>query len=274
MKQEIVFIHGAWLSSRSWENYMEFFGKAGYEVSAPEWPRKEGDVEELRETSDQLVGLGVAEIVDHYDGLIRGMAETPILIGHSFGGLFVQLLLDRGLASAGVAMDPASPKGVLRIAPSSIKAAGPALDHPSSRHGTVTLTEEQFHYGFTNTFESDAATEAYERYAVPETGRIFFEAGFANFSLHSPLKLDYGNNDRAPLLLVAADEDHTIPAGTVEANYKKYRHSTARTDILTFEGRSHLHMVEDGWEDVAESIIQWLMSVADIGSNEANHATA
>src|SRR5271170_1061055 len=225
MKQKIVFIHGAWLSSRSWENYMNFFAQAGYDVVAPEWPRKEGDVEELRESSEELVGLGVAEIVDHYDLLIREMSEAPILIGHSFGGLFVQLLLDRGLGSAGVALDPASPKGVLRVAPSSIKAAGPALNHPSSRHGTVTLTQEQFNYGFTNTFESEAASRAYERYAVPETGRIFFEAGFANFSLHSPLTLDYDNNDRAPLLLVAADEDHTIPTGTVEANYKKYRHS-------------------------------------------------
>jgi len=266
MSQQMVLIHGAWLSARSWENYVDYFGKLGYEVSAPEWPRKEGDVEELREDSSGLAGLGVAEIVDHYDGLIRGMDAAPVIMGHSFGGLFVQLLLDRGLGCAGIALDPASPKGVLRIAPSSLKAAGPAINHPSARHGVVTLTPEQFNYGFTNTFEPEAAAQAYERYAVPETGRIFFQAGFANFALHSPLKVDYENSERAPLLFVAGDNDHTIPAGTVESNYKKYRHSSARTDILTLEGRSHFHMVQEGWEEVAASIEQWLCTVKD-GSN-------
>jgi pimeloyl-ACP methyl ester carboxylesterase len=261
MAEKLILIHGAWLSARSWENYLAYFGELGYEVTAPEWPRKHGDVEELREDTSELAGLGVAEIVDHYDTLISTMDSPPVLVGHSFGGLFVQLLLARGLGKAGVALDPASPKGVLRIAPSSLKAAGPAINHPKTRHGVVTLTAEQFNYGFTNTFTPEAAAEAYDRYAVPETGRIFFEAGFANFALHSPLALDYDSDDRAPLLFVAGGEDHTIPAGTVQANVRKYRHSAARTDLLEFPGRSHLHMVGAGWEEIATAIGSWLTEV-------------
>ena len=109
----IMFIHGAWLSARSWENFSEFFEARGYDVSAPEWPRKEGDVEELREATDEIEGLGLTEIVDHYEEQIQGFDEPPILIGHSFGGLIVELLLDRGLGRAGVAMSPAPPKGIL-----------------------------------------------------------------------------------------------------------------------------------------------------------------
>ena len=261
MAEQMILIHGAWLSARSWENYIAFFSARGYDVSAPEWPRKHGDVEELREDTSELAGLGVAEIVDYYDELIRAMDAPPVLIGHSFGGLFVQLLLARGLGRAGVALDPASPKGVLRIAPSSLKAAGPAINHPKSRHGVVTLTAEQFNYGFTNTFGAEEAAVAFERYAVPETGRIFFEAGFANFALHSPLTVDYDNDDRAPLLFVAADDDHTIPPETVKSNVKKYRHSAARTDLLEFSGRSHLHMVQEGWEEIAAAIGSWLTEV-------------
>jgi pimeloyl-ACP methyl ester carboxylesterase len=261
MSEHMILIHGAWLSARSWENYVGYFRGKGYDVSAPEWPRKHGDVEALRADTDELAGLGVAEIVDHYDAIIRALDAPPILIGHSFGGLFVQLLLDRGLGSAGVAIDPASPKGVLRIAPSSLKAAGPAINHPSSRHGVVTLTAEQFNYAFTNTFGEDAARAAFERYSVPETGRIFFEEGFANFALHSPLELNYDNDERAPLLFVAGDQDHTIPAGTVKANFKKYRHSAAKTDLLEFPGRSHFHMAQDGWEEVAAAIEHWLTAV-------------
>jgi pimeloyl-ACP methyl ester carboxylesterase len=261
MAQEIVLIHGAWLTPRSWENYVTFFEAQGYEVSAPEWPRKTGEVEEQREDTEELKGLGVTEIVDHYDEIIRAKSEPPVIIGHSFGGLFTQLLLDRGLGRAGVALDPAPPKGILRIYPSSLKAAGPALNHPSKHHGVVTLTEKQVHYGFTNTWPEDAAHAAYERYAVPETGQIFYEDGFANFHLHPPTQLDWEREGRAPLLLVAGDHDHTVPAGTVESNFKKYKKSASRTDFLEFKGRSHFHMAEEGWEEIAGAVNDWLTDV-------------
>ena len=151
-RHPITFIHGAWLSARSWEKFSEFFEARGYDVSAPEWPRKEGDVEELREATDEIKGLGLDEIVDHYEEQIQGFDEPPVLIGHSFGGLIVELLLDRGLGRAGVAMSPAPPKGILVLPFSSLKAASPALAHPSRWHGIVPLTLEEFTYGFVNTF--------------------------------------------------------------------------------------------------------------------------
>ncbi len=125
----LVLIHGAWLSARSWENYVDYFQGRGFSVSAPEWPRKQGDVEELRETSAELAGLGLDEIVDHYESVIRELDEPPVLIGHSFGGLIVELLLDRGHGRAGVALSPAPPKGILVLPFSSLKAASPALAH-------------------------------------------------------------------------------------------------------------------------------------------------
>src|SRR5262249_11826395 len=163
-------------SAGSWESYLDYFDARGFAVSAPEWPRKHGDVEEMRKTAEESKGLGVTEIVDHYEGIVRGLGEPPVLIGHSYGGLFVELLLDRGLGRAGVAMSPAPPKGILRLPFSTLKAASPALAHPSKRHGVVTLTEEEFTYGFVNTFTPEKAKQAYERYAVPETGQIFYEA--------------------------------------------------------------------------------------------------
>ena len=179
----LMLIHGAWLSARSWENFADYFEKRGFAVSAPEWPRKHGDVEELRADGDELAGLGLDELVDHYQTLIRALGQPPVLIGHSFGGLIVELLLDRGLGRAGVALSPAPPKGILVLPFSSLKAVAPALAHPSKWHGVVTLTPEEFTYGFVNTFTPENAAAAYERYAVPETGQIFYEAGFANLRI-------------------------------------------------------------------------------------------
>ena len=269
----LVFIHGAWLTARSWENYVDYFGKRGYAVSAPEWPRKHGDVEEIRETTEELKGLGVTEIVDHYESIIREEDEPPVLIGHSYGGLFVELLLDRGLGRAGVAMSPAPPKGILTLPFSTLKSASPALAHPSKRHGIVPLTLEEFTYAFVNTFTPENAKEAYDRYAVPETGQIFYEAGFANFHLHPPTEVHFKSGERAPLLLVGATEDHTVPASLTKAQYKKYEHSPAQTDYLEFEGRPHLHMAADDWEEVATAIDNWLNAMLD-ASAAAIHTTS
>jgi alpha-beta hydrolase superfamily lysophospholipase len=257
----LLLIHGAWLSARSWESFAEFFEGRGYAVSTPEWPRKQGDVEQLRADAEEIAGLGLAEIVDHHEALIRELDAPPVLIGHSFGGLIVELLLDRGLGRAGVALSPAPPKGILVLPFSSLKAASPALAHPSTRRGIVPLTLEEFTYGFVNTFSPEDAAAAYERYAVPETGRIFYEAGFANFHLHPPSEVHFKNADRAPLLIVGAEKDHTVPASLSRAQVKKYERSPARTDYLEFAGRPHLFMVGDGWQEVATSIDGWLDSV-------------
>ena len=198
----LMLIHGAWLTSSSWENFSEHFADRGFAVSTPEWPRKQGDVAKLRERQDDIKGLGLTEIVDHYEALIRALPQPPVLIGHSFGGLIVELLLDRGLGRAGVAMSPAPPRGILVLPFSSLKAAAPALAHPSKWHGVVPLTLEEFTYAFVNTFSPENAAAAYERYAVPETGQIFYEAGFANFHLHPPTEVHFNNGDRAPLLIV------------------------------------------------------------------------
>src|SRR5262245_55908111 len=147
-----MLIHGAWLSARSWETFIDYFEPRGFEVSAPEWPRKEGDVEELRESASEIEGLGLAEIVDHYEEKIIALDTPPILIGHSFGGLIVELLLDRGLARAGVAMSPAPPKGILVLPFSTLKVSGTALAHPSRWHGTVPLTLEEVTYGVEDSF--------------------------------------------------------------------------------------------------------------------------
>jgi pimeloyl-ACP methyl ester carboxylesterase len=259
----LLLIHGAWLSARSWERFEEYFTRRGFDVTAPEWPRKHGDVEALRDDADDLAGLGLDEIVDHYGALIRALPEPPVLVGHSFGGLIVELLLARGLGRAGVAMSPAPPKGILVLPFSSLKAASPALAHPSKRHGVVTLSPEEFAYGFVNTFSAEDAAAAYERYAVPETGRIFYEAGFANFALHPPTDVHFDEDDRAPLLIVGAEQDHTVPASVSRAQHRKYGKSSARTDYVEFEGRPHLLVVGDGWEEVAAGIDGWLDGVLE-----------
>ena len=259
----IVLIHGLWLTPRSWEHFVRFYQTHGYDVLTPAWPGMAGEVEEVRRDPYALAGIGIKEIINHYDRFVRTLREPPILIGHSFGGLVVQMLLDRGLGAVGVAIDSAPPRGVLRLPWSAIRASVPVLFNPANVQRTVALTSTQFRYGFANTMSEKEARTAYERYAVPGPGRPVFQTAFANLiPWAQATKVNYTNADRAPLLLIAGSEDHQVPAAVVRDNYNKYARSNALTDYKEFTGRSHLLIAQEGWQEVAAYALSWAKAKA------------
>src|ERR1700737_1495445 len=163
----IVLVHGLWLTPRSWEHWIDRYSSRGYKVLAPSWPGMEGDIDELRRNPETVAGLGVTEIVDHYDAIVRRLDRPPIIMGHSFGGLFTQILLDRGLGAAGVAIDAAPVKGILTLPFSTIRTAWPALRNPANVRKAMEPTAEQFHYSFGNNLSEEESKKVYDRYAVP-----------------------------------------------------------------------------------------------------------
>src|SRR6266480_3277721 len=178
----IVLIHGLWMTALSWEHWVNRYTQAGYRVIARSWPGMDGDIEALRADPSAIEHLGVEEIVDHYDAIVRELDEPPIIMGHSFGGAFTEILLDRGLGAAGVAIDAAGVKGITRLPFSELRSGFPILKNPANVHHAVPLTFEEFHYAFTNTISEAEARSAFERYAVPGPGRVLFQGAFANFN--------------------------------------------------------------------------------------------
>jgi pimeloyl-ACP methyl ester carboxylesterase len=257
MTPPIVLIHGLWLTARSWEGCKTRFEQRGHEVLAPAWPRMERDVEALRRDPSVLNGLGVAEIVDHYDRIIRGLGTPPVIMGHSTGGLVTELLLDRGLGAAGVALSPAPVKGVLRLPPAELRTVFPALRNPANRKKTVELTPKQFRFSFTNTMNDEDAEAAYARYQVPGLGRIVFEAAFANLNPHAATKVDFHKDDRPPLLVIGNEEDNTVPAAVSRDAAKRLGKSKAVVDYKEFAGRPHFTAGAPGWEAVADYALDW-----------------
>jgi pimeloyl-ACP methyl ester carboxylesterase len=253
----IVLIHGLWMTPRSWENFRKYYEVRGFRVIAPAWPGMKGEVEHLRQDATSLQGLGVTEIADHYEKIVRKLSVPPILIGHSFGGLIVQILLDRGLGAAGVAIDSVAPQGVLALPLSALKSASPALLSPANYWGTVPLSFKEFQYAFANTMSEVDAIEAYERYAIPGPGRPIFQAASANLNPFAATRVNYNNGSRAPLLLIAGTEDHQIPPSLNRENFRKYSRSKAVTEFKEFAGRSHLIIAQEGWKEVAEYSLSW-----------------
>jgi pimeloyl-ACP methyl ester carboxylesterase len=257
----IVLIHGMWMTPRSWDGWIDRYADRGYRAIAPGWPGIESP-EQVRRDPSPLRGLGIKTVVDHYEQIIRGLDRPPIIIGHSFGGLFTQLLLDRGLGVAGVAIGTGAPKGIAVLPVSTLRAAFPALKNPFDRNGLCPLTEKQFHYRFTNTLGRDESDAIYAAHYIPGTNRAFFEAAFANMSRHSPAAVNYSNPARPPLLLIAGGEDHISPLSVNRKLLKLQSKAPSATALKDKPGRPHFMAGLDRWEELADEALDWSLEHA------------
>jgi len=257
-KPTIVLIHGLWLTPRSWEGWIDRYQKAGYNVLAPSWPGLEGEVEAIRKDPSALKGLKLKTVVDHYERIIRKLDAPPIIMGHSFGGLITQMLIDRGLGSAGVVIDSAQSAGVPVLPLSTIWATITVLGNPFTFNGTSSLSPKKFNYAFTNELNEVESKKVYDRYQIPGSNRILWDGALSLLNPNASSKVNYANNNRAPLLFIAGGNDHLVPPAINKANMRKYvKNSLAVTDYREFPNRTHHTVGQKGWEEVADFALQW-----------------
>jgi len=252
MSKTILLVHGAWVTTECWSGFCSLFEKKGYEVIVPAWPYMDKSVDELRRNPDpRITAITIKDLVDHFDAIIRTLPEPPILMGHSFGGLIVQMLLDRGLGAAGVAIDAGPPRGVLPSA-TAVQSAAPVLLAWNGWNRILSMSFKSFSNTFANTLPAAQQQSAFAAYIVPAPGRIYFQAalGIGN-------GVNYNNPKRPPLLLIAAVEDRTCTTSMVRAMFKKHSSAPRRTDIMEFPNRSHWLIAEPGWEEVAGAALKW-----------------
>lgn len=253
----IVLIHGLWMTPRSWEHWVRFYEAKGFQVLTPTYPGMEGEVEALRADASPIAALTVKKVVDHLAAYVAALPQKPILIGHSFGGTLVQLLLDRGLGAAGVVIGSAPVKGVYALPLSQLRSLLPVLKNPANFNRAVAFDEKQFSYAFTNTLDESATRFAYERYAVAAPGHVVFEAAALNFDPKATAKVDFAKEGRAPLFFITGEHDHIMPPAVARANAKAYR--TGVVEFQQLPDRDHSLALEPGWEEVADLALGWAL---------------
>jgi pimeloyl-ACP methyl ester carboxylesterase len=254
----VVFVHGLWLLAGSWQRWGGLFDEAGYAPVLAEWPDDAATVDEARANPDAFAGKGVAQVADHMAEVIAALEHKPAVVGHSFGGLIAQILAGRGLSAATVAVDPAPFKGVLPLPIAALRTTLPVTRNPLNRGRAVTLTPDQFRYGWANAIEEAEAKALYEEFHVAAPGLPIFQAAVANFNPAAETKVDVRNPDRGPLLIFTGEKDHAVPPAMSNAAYKKQRHNPSVTELAEMPNRGHSLTIDSGWREVADTALAFL----------------
>ena len=254
----VVFVHGLWLLPSSWASWADLFTRAGYAPLTPDWPGDPETVAQARANPDVLARKTLKQVADHTAEVIGRLDERPALIGHSTGGLVAQMLAGQGLSAATVAIDPGVFRGVLPLPLSTLKASGPFLLDPRNRGRAITLTFDQFRYGWTNALDDDEAKRLYEQFHVAGSGMALSQMANANLNPRTEARVDTTNPDRGPLLILDGEKDHTVPWAIANATYKRQRRNLSVTEIKQMPDRGHSLTIDHGWQEVAETALDFV----------------
>jgi pimeloyl-ACP methyl ester carboxylesterase len=258
-KGTIVLIHGLWFTPKSWDQWKIRYERAGYKVVVPAFPHVSDDVEAMRDAASKLNGMSMGKIFDHLakviDGIVAETGEQPIIMGHSLGGLAVQVLLDRGYGKAGIAIHGGQSAGFFTLPLSVARATLPIFGKPWNTGGTVLLSPKQFHFAFANTLSLEASNTVRERLQIPAPTWPIWQAALGMMRNRGDASIDYSKADRAPLLFIAGGADNIVPASVNRKNAAQYK--TGVVEVKEFPGRSHFTCGQKGWEDVADHALAW-----------------
>jgi non-heme chloroperoxidase len=254
----VVFIHGLWLLPSSWDNWAQLFEEAGYAAVTPSWPDDPETVQEARANPDVFAKKTLGQVADHTADVIGKLDKKPAVVGHSTGGLLTYMIADRGLSAASVAIEPGPFRGVLPLPISALRSAAPVLTNPLNRNRAITLTLDQFKYGWANALSEDEAKQLYETYHVAAPGVALMQMANANLNPFTEAKVDPRNPDRGPLLIIDGEKDHTVPWAIANAAYKRQKRNEGVTEIKKIPTRGHSLTIDSGWREIAETALAFV----------------
>jgi non-heme chloroperoxidase len=254
----VVFIHGLWLLPSSWANWADFFKAAGYAPLTPDWPGDPETVEEARSNPDVFAKKTLKQVEDHTIEVVNALEKKPVVMGHSTGGLLAQMLAGHGLSAVTVAIDPGVFRGVLPLPVSVLKGVGPFLADPRTRGRAITLTLDQFKYGWANALDDKEAEELYDTYHVACSGIALVQMGNANLNPWTEAKVNTTNPNRGPLLIIDGERDHTVPWAIANAAYKRQRRNRGVTELVKMPNRGHALTIDHGWREVAQTALDFV----------------
>ncbi len=258
----VVFIHGLWLLPSSWDRWAAVFDEAGFSALTPSWPDDPETVEKARANPGVFANKTIGQVADHVAEVIGKLTRKPAVIGHSFGGLLAQIIAGHELSTVTVAIDAVPFRGILNLPVSSLRSSWPVLKNPANRSRAITLTFEQFRYGWANAVSNDEAKQLYDTFHVAAPGAPLFQTVTANLNPRTDARVDTQNPQRGPLLIIDGAKDHTIPWAIASASFKKQRHNPSVTELTSIPNRGHAITIDSGWREVADKTLAFVQRFA------------
>jgi pimeloyl-ACP methyl ester carboxylesterase len=257
-KTPVIFIHGLWLLPSSWDSWVGLFEEKGYAGVTPSWPDDPETVEQARATPDVLAKKTLKQVADHTAEVIGRLGKKPAVMGHSTGGLLTFMIADRGLSAVSVAIDAGPFRGVLPLPLSALKSASPVLRNPLNRGRAITLTFDQFKYGWANSLDDNEARRLYDTYHVAAPAVALWQMADANLNPFTEARVDPSNPNRGPLLIINGEKDHTVPPAIANAAYKRQKRNASVTEMTTIPNRGHALTIDGGWREVAQTALDFV----------------
>jgi pimeloyl-ACP methyl ester carboxylesterase len=254
MTKTILFVTGAFVSNRCWDEWQTYYQSKGYETYAPAWPHKSGSVQNLRSLQPddtELADLTLTDVIDHYATFAKSFAKKPVIIGHSLGGMMTQILLNRDLAAAAVAIHPVAPQGIFPYEFSFLKGSWRSLGLFTSIKKTYLMSFKTWQYAFVNDMPLKEQQDAYDKLTIPESKRV------VRGGLTSAAKVDF-SKAHAPLLIVSGEKDNLIPPHLNYRNFRKYKQNGSVLEYKEFPGRNHHILGQPTWKEDAAYILNWI----------------
>ncbi len=251
MKRTLFMIHGMFCGPWCWEKYKAFFENKGYACVTTTLRHHELGSNELPDPR-----LGSTSLLDYAKDLedeISQLPTTPIIVGHSMGGLLAQILGSRGLAKGLVLLTPAPPSGVFALKLSVIRCFWSGMKKWGWWRKPLLGTFDETVYGVLNLMSEEDQKDIYNR-LVYESGRAAMEIGFYLFDSRDASKVDE-SRVTCPVLVIAGSKDRITPASVVRKVSDKYR--TVST-YMEYPNHAHWVIGEPDWEEIAEYVTNWV----------------
>ncbi len=256
LSKSVVFITGTFIGNNCWDEWKAYFESKGYNCIAPAWPYKNASPEELRNRhpDEAIASNRLNDLADYFENIVITATGQSIIIGHSLGGLIVQLLLQRGVGTAGVAIHSFPPPGVSTFNFSFLKALWGTMGFFTPTQKTYMISFRKWKQVIANGITCDQQKQSFYKYAIPESKwvtRDTFKCG-AKINFEQP---------HAPLLFISGSRDQVIPPSLNYNNYKKYKTNKSITGYKEFKGRNHLVFDHPGWKEEADFVLDWLQEI-------------
>jgi pimeloyl-ACP methyl ester carboxylesterase len=236
----LLFLHGAFVTHEPWRGWMTRLAGRGWAGVAPVRRGR------LGAGPARARGLRFGDYLQDTLEAIDALGETPIVVGHSLGGLLAQKVAEAGRCRAMVLLSPA-PAAMLTAQAVALPGFLPMM--PRILSGQPVLPTAGGCARIALNRMPVGERPGCHASLVHESGAVYREMIFGAIRV-DPAKVT------CPTYVLGGAEDHVVSQRLLRFTAERYR-----ADLKILDGHAHWLLEEPGWEAIVDDVADWLERV-------------